>query len=210
MAKSKIILGVLFVLFLTFLLVIFSEATNSKHTLSKYYSDHKIITEHVKHIELEPASANDLRTSYKSYGVKDGVLGMEVIVTDFRNGGNGNHDYPVIINLNLASFKQLKNSEIFCSKDYITTLMPLVRKQLVKDFNDSPHILVKPIPKDMVDQINSGTENKLENWDNFLISDKGLIVVFPPYQVASGAEGTVHVLIPYKDIPNLLCLPSSI
>jgi hypothetical protein len=77
----------------------------------------------------------------------------------------------------------------------------------VKDFTDSPHILVKPIPKDMIDQINSGTENKPENWDNFLVSDKGLIVVFPPYQVASGASGVVHVLIPYSKIPTLLCLP---
>lgn len=210
MIKNKILLAILFLFFLILFVVIFSDPKNNNHTLSKYYSDHKIITEHVEHIDLEQNPTKDLQTSYKAYGVKDDVLGMEAIVSDFRNGGNGNHDYPVIMNWSLKSFKQLKNSELFCSKEYVSTLMPFVRKQLVKDFNDSPNILVKPLPKEMIDTINSGTENKPENWENFLISDKGLIVVFPPYQVASGAEGTVHVLIPYKDIPNLLCLPSSI
>lgn len=197
MIKNKITILAIFILF--FLIII-----------GVYKYDLKIVKEYPEPSQMDTSSFIDIQTSYKSYGVKDDVLGMKIIITNLTNGGNGNHDYPITINWDLKSFKQLKNSELFCSKDYVSTLIPLVRKQLVKDFSNSPHVLVKPIPKDMVDWINSGTENKQENWENFLISSNGLIVVFPPYQVASGAEGTVHVLIPYSDIPRLLCLPSSI
>ncbi|GEM_PF-3527328 len=173
----------------------------------------KLIEEDMARMKDLIASAPDdfgshvyLTTSYKVMGVIKGVVSIEIVAIDFTGGGNGNHSYPITINWDLKSNRLLKNTELFCSKDYISTLMPLVRKQILKDFSSSDHIQ-QPLSGDIIEGVNYGTENESDNWEHFLLTKDGLMAVFPPYQVTSGAEGIVRAFVPYTDIPNLVCLP---
>lgn len=147
-----------------------------------------------------------LTSSYRVTGVKNGVVSIEFIVTDFTGGGNGNHDYPIAINWDLKSNRLLKNSELFCNKDYISILMPLVRKEIVKNFSNSKH-MEQPLDPAVISWVNEGTENNIDNWKFFVLNKKGLVTIFSSYQVTSGASGIVRALIPYSDIPSLICLP---
>ena len=52
--------------------------------------------------------------------------------------------------------------------------------------------------------LRSGTEPKAENYQLLFPGPEGLRVIFPPYQVAAYAEGTQEVLIPYRDLADLL------
>ena len=137
-------------------------------------------------------SSLDLSIRYRVLGVTNGIISLEMVATDFTGGGNGDHDYPYTINWDLKSNRLLNPSDIFCSSDYIHQLIPLVNKQLVS---------ILP------DYWQDGTSDKSDNWQHFLLHKDGVIAVFPPYQVSSGASGIVRVFISDSKSLNLLCLP---
>ncbi len=151
-------------------------------------------------------SSLQLSSDYKVVGVTNGVVSIELTSTDLTGGGNGDHSYPGTINWDLKTNRLLKNEELFCDKNYIEKLIPVVRKNIINDFSSSEN-LIQPLPKEIVEWINRGTENDKENWENFVISKDSLIVIFPPYQVTSGAGGIVKATIPFKDITGVVCLP---
>ena len=107
----------------------------------------------------------------------------------------------------LKSNRLLSPSDIFCSKDYISILMPLVRKQIIDNFNQDSDFLIHPLPSAIIQGINDGTSNDPNNWKYFLIRNDGLVVVFQPYQVTSGAGGIVRAFISNPTDPHILCLP---
>ncbi len=151
-------------------------------------------------------STANLSSRYRIIGVSNGIVSLELVVTDFTGGGNGDHDMPTVINWDLKSNRLLQPEELFCSKNYLSILSPIVREVLIKNYSLSPDV-TQPISQDTINWITTGTAPNSDNLNNFLIGPKGLIVVFPPYQVLSGAAGIVHVLIPSSYFPNLLCLP---
>jgi hypothetical protein len=151
-------------------------------------------------------SIANLSSRYRIIGVSNGIVSLELVITDFTGGGNGNHDIPTVINWDLKTDRLLQPEELFCSKNYLSILSPIVREVLIKNYSLSPDV-EQPISADTMNWIQDGTAPNADKLNNFLISPKGLIVVFPPYQVFSGSEGVVHVLIPSSYISNLLCLP---
>lgn len=151
-------------------------------------------------------SSLQLSLDYKVVGVTSGVVSIELTSVDLTGGGNGDHSYPITINWDLKKDRLLKNEELFCDTNYIEKLIPVVRKNIITDFSSfegGP----QSVPKEIVEWVNRGTENDKENWDNFVISKDGLIIVFPPYQVTSGSGGIVKAFVSYKDIPGVICLP---
>lgn len=134
-----------------------------------------------------------LGSLYRLIGVTNGIVSLEMVVTDFTGGGNGNHDDPVTINWDLKSNRLLTIDELFCSKNYIELLAPLVRAQLIKQLGTELWV--------------SGGTSPESNWQHFLVKNDGIIAVFPPYQVSSGSSGIVRAFVTSSSVPNLLCLP---
>lgn len=52
--------------------------------------------------------------------------------------------------------------------------------------------------------VRRGTEPKLENYDYFTFSNKGLNITFKPYQVASYADGEIKITIPYEELSGII------
>lgn len=162
----------------------------------------------VSSIPSDERLSNDrisLTSTYKVVAVTKGVVSIEIVLTDFTGGGNGNHDNSITINWDLKSNRLLKNSELFCNKNYVDKLIPITQENAFKQFYG---IETKDyIPNEMNSWTKEGIANKVDNWDNFLIANNGLVVVFQPYRVSSGASGVERVFIDNKDIPNTVCLP---
>ena len=49
-----------------------------------------------------------------------------------------------------------------------------------------------------------GTEPIIENYSHFSFRDDGLKILFPPYQVASWADGEIEIMIPYSELHNIV------
>lgn len=58
---------------------------------------------------------------------------------------------------------------------------------------------------DFIDEIiREGTEAKYENFTHFTFEYDGLNILFPPYQVASWADGEVRITIPYNELRGII------
>lgn len=88
----------------------------------------------------------------------------------------------------------------FCSGDYLNKLAQLVRLALIKMPFYSAGGPLEEIMEDNIKPME-------ENFDKILLGNFGLTVVFPPYAVSSGAQGTVRVFLPYSSVSDIVCLP---
>ena len=52
--------------------------------------------------------------------------------------------------------------------------------------------------------IKEGTQPKEENYQFFYLNKKGLVIIFPQYQVAPYSEGNQEVTIPYDDLKDIM------
>ena len=146
-------------------------------------------------------STLDLHIGYHVIGVKNGVVSIEMVITDFTGGGNGNHDWPIVINWDLKTDNLLKTSDLFCSKDYLSIIKPLFAERLLADGKNSPDLdfgVAKPI-------IETGAEDS-SNYEDIMLYKDGIIVVLPPYSILSGAFGIIRVYIPDSSSNHFLCV----
>ncbi len=137
-------------------------------------------------------------SDYRVAGVQNGIISLELVVTNFTDRGNGNHDWPYTINWDLKSNRLLSVDDLFCNKDYIARIAPLFRSQIIADAKLNGHVLLG---------IESGPNNNLENWEYFLLYKDGLISVFPAYQISSGSDGIIRTFIHDSKEDPFLCLP---
>lgn len=52
--------------------------------------------------------------------------------------------------------------------------------------------------------VKKGTKPTIDNYRHFNLKDEGLEILFPPYQIASWADGEIKITIPYEEINDLL------
>lgn len=138
----------------------------------------------------------NVEVEYKINSIINDIVSLELIVTDYTGGGNGNHSRSITINYDLKSNKELKVNELFCNSDYTDALFKISEIDLVNQFSylEGGAIFDNEIPK-------------ADNFKNILLNEWGVTLVFQPYQVTSGAAGIVKTLIPYSSVNNLICLP---
>ena len=52
--------------------------------------------------------------------------------------------------------------------------------------------------------VKRGTDPTIDNYQHFNFKDEGLEILFPPYQIASWADGEIKITIPYEEINDLI------
>lgn len=52
--------------------------------------------------------------------------------------------------------------------------------------------------------VRDGTSKELDNFSHFNFTEEGMEIIFPPYQVASWADGEIKIIIPYKELKGIL------
>ncbi|KND46963.1 MAG: hypothetical protein AB199_00845 [Parcubacteria bacterium C7867-004] len=94
-----------------------------------------------------------------------------------------------------VSGKELGLGDLFLPKaPYLGRISTAARIQLEADLGEFAD----------KDYIADGTKPELESFENFWIEEGNLVIVFPPYQVASYAAGPQAVSIPLTDLADIL------
>jgi len=139
----------------------------------------------------------NLYSSFKVKSIINDVISIEIILTDYTGGGNGNHSYPKTIIYDLKNGKQLFVDDIFCGNDYLKKVKEVLRVNLITDsvFDNSLGYLTDEV---LLSYLREASFN-----------DFGLTLSFSPYIFTPGAYGIYDIFIPYTVLENNLCFKDS-
>ena len=139
----------------------------------------------------------NLHSSFKVKSIINDVISIEIILTDYTGGGNGNHSYPKTIIYDLKNGKQLFIDDIFCGNDYLKKVKEVLRANLINGsvFDNSLGYLTDEV---LLSYLRETSFN-----------DFGLTLSFSPYIFTPGAYGIYDIFIPYTVLENNLCFKDS-
>ena len=135
----------------------------------------------------------NLYSSFKVKSIINNIISIEIILTDYTGGGNGNHSYPKTIIYDLRNGKQLFMDDLFCGDDYLSRIKEILEANLVTGsvFDNSLTYLTDEV---LLSHLREASFN-----------DFGLTLSFSPYIFTPGAYGIYNVFIPYTLLENNLC-----
>ena len=94
-------------------------------------------------------------------------------------------------NIDIEQKKLIKLHEIFrMDADYMNLLAQEATDILMKDTTSNKNLFTESI------------EPKMDYFQNFLLTDNGILLIFEPYSIAPYSEGTQYVLVPYINLVN--------
>lgn len=112
----------------------------------------------------------------------------------FAGAAHGN-TYFDTYNFNLNSGHIIELEELFYEESsYLEKISELCYRHLsesIRDYNDEEMMM-------------DGTVPNRENYENFILTDKGILFIFEPYQVAAYVAGPQFVDIPYTDLEGII------
>jgi len=94
----------------------------------------------------------------------------------------------------------LSNGQILTAENLFQQEISIDWKEVIA--NKSYELLVERLGSEMV--WDEGLIPNAENFDNMLVTQPGLLIVFDQYQVAAGVAGTPTVIIPWIDIAAII------
>ncbi len=120
------------------------------------------------------------------------ILSLAISNYDFEGGAHGNHG-TTLVSYNLNEKKVIILNDVF-GADYKPILNKALETSLRKKF--------KLASKDSLSNILF--DNKIEATDNFCITNKGILFMYNPYEIASYAAGEIDLYVPFADIKQVL------
>lgn len=155
--------------------------------------------------QLADYSAEDIKSMPKEIGLEqqigyDVVMGnndfVSLLFSDYAymGGAHGMTTYSPV-NYDLKNNRELQLADIFePNSGYLKTISEYSIADLKKRVGD------------MSDDewIGKGAGAEMENYSNWNLTKKGLMITFEPYQVAAYAAGPQTVIIPYNRLKDIL------
>jgi hypothetical protein len=135
-----------------------------------------------------PVKAKSERTvDYTVVTRAPGLLAFKFTQFDYLRGQA--HPTTTVFTRNFAMGGQfVKLADLFApNSNYLSTLSLATKKQLMVQARRKKFELISP----------NGYAAKPENFQNFLITRRGLEIIFNPYQVAAGYVGTLSAMVPW-------------
>lgn len=114
----------------------------------------------------------------------------------YTGGAHPNMWYQNVI-MDRATKKSLRISDIFIDAKKGLTFLSEASRKTLKMNEDAMGMSDQ-------DWLKTGTEAKDENYSQTRLTEQGLVITFPAYQVAAYAAGPQEVKIPWKDIQSLI------
>jgi hypothetical protein len=116
------------------------------------------------------------------------------ISTYYAGAAHPNH-HTLVLNYDLRAGRTLALSDLFnAGSGYMQAISAYTIKDLKKKLSPSPD----------TEWIERGAGPSSENYKSWTITPRGLSITFDPYQVASYAEGSHLVVIPYAALGNVI------
>jgi hypothetical protein len=111
---------------------------------------------------------------------------------EYTGGAHQNYIFKTIL-FDLKRGKEVQLIELFLNdSQYLERISRLSVKELLR--RELPEITV----------LGPGSEPVPENFSLFYVDEEGLSIIFPPYRVASFADGPQKVMIPYDMLEDII------
>jgi len=167
---------------------------NIASLMRKYINDKK--TEFISIVkDLENKEFEYEFLASHSLSTKEDITSVHIIIYSFTGGAHYTREDK--------SYYFNEEGEILSLKDFLVS-----DESLEKLSNVAYYQIMKWREEHKLewslDMIKYGTEAKLENFEHFNFKDDGVEFIFPPYQVASWADGEIKITIPFKELKDII------
>lgn len=153
------------------------------------------------HMMALTKTSNTLAVSYDTLNTRRDLFSFRFAFdTFYYSAPHGNRTYETFTYDN-QSGKVLTLNDLFIPRsNYLALLSQYSRDALLKKL-----VPIVPEAKELVtQQINEGTVPIAKNFQHWNVTPKGLLITFPPYQVAAYVYGPQEVLIPYQALAGVM------
>jgi Protein of unknown function (DUF3298) len=151
-------------------------------------------------IKLLGATGNYISVAYGIEYADDDLISVNFVENTFSGGAHPNLG-TFTLTYDLKTGRELKLAELFKpGAKYLTTIAAYAMRDLKarKDPDSGDNMgLAQDIFED-------GAKPTAGNYANWNVTKKGLLITFPPYQVAAYAYGPQTVIIPYSYLKDIV------
>lgn len=122
---------------------------------------------------------------------KNDLLLLESLYYAYEGGAHGNYGTQMIC-YDVKNKKEITLADLV--KADSATLQPILEKHFRQQVGLKPGVSLNTVL----------FEEHLATTDNFYFTEQGLGFVYNPYEIASYAQGTIHVFVPFSDLQPYL------
>jgi hypothetical protein len=148
---------------------------------------------------LNKGVKNVIEINYDIVYADDDLISVNFLESTFTGGAHGNYTY-FTVNYDLKNNRKIQLADLFQPRaKYLETVAAAATRDLQnRKAPDSTDNLGYA-----QDIFKEGALPTAENYQSWNLSRKGLLITFAPYQVASFADGTQTVIVPYAQLKNI-------
>lgn len=149
--------------------------------------------------EVGPGEKSTLEISFKPEDKREahGILAIPFSVNTYSNGAAHPNEYTQVLNYNVATGERITIPDIFKDKGtaYKTVSIEAIKKleALFKKERNT-------------DWFREGADPIPENYENFILTDGAMTIIFNAYQVAPYVRGAVTIQIPLSAFSDKLSI----
>lgn len=136
-----------------------------------------------------------LQITPEDYPYSDDIHSILFTILDYAGGAHPNTYYKSFV-FDLTNETEITLDDLFTDTTAALEIVsPLVQQhvmdQLGGDYTDTQWL-------------ETGTGTNPDNYQTFVLTEDGILFVFPPYQLAAYAAGSFEVLVSYDDLADVL------
>lgn len=138
---------------------------------------------------------NTLLVRYETFALSRRVASFEIDVSEYTVGAAHPGDFIETLNYDLSNGHLLALGDIFHPQSsYLSRISEISVANLSQQLGQ----------QGLSDWRQEGARPVAENYQNFVLTDNALVIIFNPYQVAPSAAGILQVIIPYAQLKNII------
>lgn len=170
----------------------------AKQTVAKSLADFRkeMMAQTAEDIKFskERGVSNYIEIGYDTEYAADDFVSLQFSTSTYTGGVHPN-SFAFTINYDLKNGRELSLADLFQPK---SNYLKIISDYCIKD--------LKTRVEEMSDDewLGRGAGPEAENFANWNITEKGLLINFDPYQVAAYAAGPQMVIIPYEKLKSVL------
>jgi hypothetical protein len=158
-------------------------------------------------IRSTPADLGNYLDLGYSIDYADGdLVSMQILTDEFTGGAHPNQGFYTLT-YDLKAGREVRLADLFKpGTAYLRTIANYCAKDLQsrKDPDSGENRQLA------TDIFADGVKPTADNFQNWAVTKKGLLILFPPYQVASYADGPQNVIVPYSALKSVARADSAI
>lgn len=136
---------------------------------------------------------SSLDIDYSIEAITRDFISIRFLVYDYSGGGAHGILYQFVLNYDLKGDKVLSLGDLFKPR---ANYLKIISDWCINSLKER-----RPVDDE---HIKSGASERLENYERWNLTPKGLLITFDPYQVASYAEGFQEVIVPFLVLRDIM------